>query len=284
MAPRLYSTGYNGTVRTLEQLLAWEQWQRADPEFARRLLWILDASITAGKPVGIGSIWRSEAAADREFIARHHVVPAGTPGSQEFQGKWWALNPGSAPSAPGKRSYHCDTTTGAPAPFTRRALAVDFTGNLTFVHAHAAEAGLWQSPIEGWHDQPIEIPHSRSKYVLAVHNPLKPFPLPGMPTPAPTRVLAPDPVIRIRIKNVRYSDGRTTNVAAEVGDLQHQCNFWGWRDVLGRNLVVDRQYGERSAQAVMDMQEALGIVVDGIYGPQSHGALQAFLDDMAAFS
>lgn len=277
----LYATGYNGTVRDLAGLLGWSQWQHLDPENQRRVLWILDASIVAGKPLGIGSIWRSEAAADAMFKARHYVVPAGTPRAIVAFGKHWLLIPGQAPSAPGVFSYHCETTVGAPLPFVRRSLAVDFIGNLVFLRDNAAKAGLFQFGqvnSEPWHAQPSEIPHSRRRYVLATHNPLKPWPLPGMPTPAPTRVIAPTPVLRHRVDGVSYPDGKTKNTVGETRDLQTTCNFWGWKDTLNRTLVIDDQFGPRTAEAVMTMQRAFKIEVDGLYGNQSRGALQGFLD------
>ena len=45
-----YMTGYNGTVRTKAELLAWSHWQNLDAEYQRRALAIIDASLTAGRP------------------------------------------------------------------------------------------------------------------------------------------------------------------------------------------------------------------------------------------
>lgn len=273
---RLYATGYNGTTRTLEQLLVWSQWQHLDAEYQRRALWALDASATAGSPLGIGGIFRTYDEQRRGFISRHHVVPAGTAGAIAFEGQWWLLNAGAAPLAPPGSSYHEATTPELdnPPPWSlaelQNALAIDFIGNLAWLKANAAKCGLVEFTRLGepWHAQPVEIPAGRSRYTLAKFHPLAKFTLPGMPTPGPTRVLAPTPPI--------YQGH--ANDPQEVRELQLQCNFWGWRDAMKRTLVVDGQFGPLSAQAVMAMQTALHIVSDGRYGNQSHDALQKFLD------
>lgn len=265
-----YSTGYNGTVRTLDELLAWSHWRNLDPEMARRVLALLDASIAAGRPLGIGSIFRSFEQQRNLFESRYHVISVWRPGAISWQGKWWAKNAGVAAAAPPGRSYHEATTPDL------RALAIDFTGDLKFLAENAAAYGLVEfSNVnnEPWHGQPKELPHARSRYVAATMHPLAVVPLPGVPAPAPVRIFAPKPTQRQR---------RTGNVAAEVRALQHTCNWWGWRDALGRNLIVDGDFGAKTDQAVRTMQKALSQTIDGIYGPKSAAALQRFLDAMTS--
>jgi len=267
-----YATGYSGTVRTLAELEAWSGWQGIDPEMRRRLLALMDASNVAGRPVGIGGSIRTVERQTALFLSRHHVVLWG--GCCTYQGKRYALNSGVAHAAPPGRSYHEPVTTQG------KCLAVDMIGDMRWLHENTARFGLFDftnfpGNNEPWHVQPLELPRGRSQY-----NPttmaLRPFPLPGTTTPpAPTKVYAPRPDIR----------QGANNDAAQVRNLQTMCNFWGWRDAMGRTLVVDGDYGQRSTQACIAMQRALGFTgkaVDGWYGKATAAKLQAFLDYMAA--
>ena len=263
----MYMTGYSGKVRTLAELQAWSEWQNLDPEYQRRALAIMDASIHAGRPLGIGSIFRTFARQESLFLSRHHIVSSG--GCCTYQGKRWALNAGVAHAAPPGRSYHEATTRAG------KALAIDFIGDLNFLAQYCAAYGLLQfKDVNGepWHSQPSELPKGRAQYVQATMDPLKTWPLPGYPPPpAATKVYAPVPTLR----------QGASNDPTQVRAFQMHCNFWGWRDALGRTLVVDGDYGSRSAQACISMQQAFKITADGIYGPQSQRTLQAFLDMMA---
>ena len=275
----MYATGYNGTVRTKAELLAWSQWQNADDEFRHRVLAIIDASIIAGRPLGIGSIFRSDDDADRLFLSRHHQVAFGGCCTFRKDGKRYALNAGQAHAAQGGQTYHGPTTK------LGKAVAVDFIGDLTFLKANAARYGLVefsQVNSEPWHGQPKELPNSKTRYVQATMDPLKPFLLPGDPVPAPLRVIAPAATQKQRTK-ADLLLGRK-NDPLQVKALQYACNFWGWRDALNRTLIVDGDFGSKSAQAVMAMQRALRQTVDGQYGPMTASAFQRHLDAMAAYA
>jgi len=262
----MYLTGYNGTTRTAQQLQSWSQWKGLDPEFARRILAIMDASIVAGRPLGVGGTIRTIEGQERLFLSRHYPVAKG--GCCSYRGQRFALRPDVAHAAPPGRSYH------EPVTAAGKCLAIDWIGNYRFLAENCAAYGLNEfSKInkEPWHSQPSSIPRGRSAYRPARDEPLEQIALPGAPAPAPTRVEAPTPTIR--------QGGR--NVKAEVRELQVLCNFWRWLDTTNRTLLVDGDYGPKSAQAVMAMQRALGLHVDGVYGPASARALQGFLDAMA---
>ena len=268
-----YLTGYNGTVRTRAELLAWSHWQNLDAEYQRRALALLDASLIAGRPLGIGEIFRSFAQQQATFLSRHHEVKIG--GCCSYAGKRYALNKGVAHAAPPGRSYH-EATTRA-----QKALAVDFTGDLAFLKANAAKYGLKEFSAvnnEPWHGQPADIPDARSRYVLATMDPLKSPLLPGDPLKAPVRVFAPTPTLKVRGR----LDGK--NAEGETRKLQLACNFWGWRDAMGRTLIVDDGFGDRTAQGVCSMQRTLGATVDGVYGPATARAFQRHLDAMSAIA
>lgn len=268
----MYVTGYQGQTKTLAELAEWSHWKQADIEFRRRVLAILDASIAAGRPLGVGSIFRSSAAQEALFLSRYEPHPLG---SAVWAGKRWRLKKGMSPAAPPGRSYHEATT-----PLSM-ALAVDFTGDLKFLAEHAAEYGLVEfSAVNGepWHGQPVEIPNSRRRYIASVNHPLPEFPLPAAEPVAPVKpsIPAPLPVLRVSTRKTQPKD--------QVRALQHLCNFWQWRDALGRDLIVDGDYGDKTDQSVRSMQAALKVTVDGVYGVESQWALQAFLDVMAGFA
>lgn len=276
MANNLYMTGYNGTTRDRASLLSWSHWQNMDPELARRVLALLDASIAAGRPLGIGSIFRTYEQQLSLFLSRYHVSAFGT---TTWDGKRWAKNAGVAAAAPPGRSYH-EATTG-----DNKALAIDFTGDLAWLKLNCARFGLLefsQVNSEPWHGQPTDVPKGRSSYVLLAHHPLKQLALPGIPPkPSPLKVWAPAPTQKQR---TGLFAGK--NDPVQVKALQLQCNFWGWRDVTNKQLLVDGDFGSKTAQAVMSMQRALGFTgswIDGQYGPATATRLQKHLDGMAAW-
>lgn len=259
-----YVCGWNGKTKTLEELKVWSHWVRLDPEYQRRALAAMDDSIIAGSPIGIGEIFRTHAQQDQVFRARHHIVASG--GCCTYDGHRWALNPGMAHAAPPDSSYHEATTPDG------NALAIDWLGNLKWLAENQAKYGLVPMPSEAWHKQPKEIPLGRSKYVAGLHHPLPKIVLPGQPTPAPLKIWAPKAPLIV---------GQANNVV-EAKAFQNLCNFWGWRDSMNRTLIVDGDYGQKSAQACISMQRALGLFVDGRYGAQSQAGLQKFLDNMVS--
>lgn len=278
----LYATGYNGTTRTREQLLAWSHWQNLDPELQRRVLALLDASIVAGRPLGIGEIFRSYQSQLTLFLSRYYESPIGT---TVWDGRRWMKRAGVAAAAPPGRSYHEATTPQA------KALAIDFTGDLAWLKANCDAYGLLEfSNVnnEPWHGQGKSYPKARSGYVAAQHHPLPVIDLPGLPAPKPTVIWAPNHTQMYRTAKDLLL-GRK-NDPVEVKALQYQCNFWGWRDVNGRTLLADGDFGQKTTQAVINMQLKLNewlvltnrkpITVDGQYGPTTHYIFQVFLNEM----
>lgn len=279
---RTYMTGYAGSTKDEAGLLAWGVWARFDPEFARRLKLLMDASIDAGHLCGVGGGWRSTDQQRALFLSRYHpeddsdlsgdtywryTLP--TPMYGKAAGtvvEYWEKNPSVAPAAPPERSYHESTTTDG------KCLAADMVGDLGFIRDNAAKFGLLHfGNINGelWHLQPIEIPHARRNYVRALHEPLKPLTVtvPAPPPPPRHAVVVPVPTQRLTTPNM---NGK--NVAV----LQQTMAFWGW--YRGK---ADGWFGPVTADAVKAMQRALKITVDGIYGPQSAAAYKRFAETMA---
>lgn len=225
------------------------------PEFARRLFAWLEAQ---GGLVGIGGGYR----------------PLGTQPDK----------PGFAPE--GKSFHQPQKFSANPDTYAAVDLVVVNPGG---VHraprwsevpaAKSSEAARWglhcHISTESWHEQPHEI-RGWTSWVLAGRK----DPVAGHPIPGPARrVFAPKPTQRRRLPGLGG-----LNSKAEVAALQNACNWWGWRDDHNRPLLPDGQFGALTEQAVMTMQRVVRTAPDGIYGPKSAAALQAFLDAMAALA
>lgn len=268
--PRMYMTGYSGATRDEAGLFAWAPWARFDPEFRRRLKMLMDDAIDKGFKVGVGGGWRSSDAQRDLFLSRYHREDDNNlTGSVYWNGVWWEKNDGAAPAAPPGRSYHESTTK------TGMCLAADMVGNLTYLTENCGRFGLVHfGNINGepWHLQPIEIPHSRSGYDPAKHEPLKrwevPTSPPAPPAPIPSTPVVPKPTIRLATP---YQSGK------EVMVLQRVLKFWGWY-----TSVVDGWAGPATIIGIKQMQRALKIKDDGVYGPVTAAAYKKFAEGMAA--
>lgn len=266
---RIYMTGYAGSTRTESSLLAWTVWQRFDPEFRRRLKALMDASIDAGHPVGIGGGWRSTEAQRNLFLSRYHKEDdRDLTGSVYWNQQWWEKNDGAAPAAPPGVSYHESTTRDGLC------LAVDMIGDLTWMTANCGKFGLIHfGNINGekWHLQPAEIPHSRRNYSASLHEPLPVWPMssvaPTPPSPPKPIVVVPQPTIRLREP---YQSGKN------VASLQQVMTFWGWY-----KSAVDGWAGPKTIEAIKAMQKTLRLTQDGVYGTITAAAYKKFAEQMA---
>jgi len=276
---RMYMAGYNGSTLTEAALNVWNPWVRIDPEFRRRLKLLMDASIDAGKQVGIGGSWRSSSSQLNLFLSRYTPEDDGdltgdTYWPYTLNGKlvdYWEKKPNVAPAAPPGLSYHESTTKAG------HCLAVDMVGDLSFVHQNVGKFGLIHfGNINGepWHIQPYEIPHSRRSYNSTIHEPLKVFqstaPVPQPPKPAKPVVVVPVPTLRL-----------TSPITAnkEVLKLQQICTFWGWY-----TSKCDGWFGVQTEYAVKKMQTALKITADGVYGPVTAAAYKKFAETITAIA
>jgi hypothetical protein len=263
MMDKMYMTGYSGAKRTENGLLAWSVWARFDPEFRRRLKMLMDASIAAGRPVGIGGGWRASLTQKVGFLDRHEKVLFG--GCCKFEGARYKLKKGRAHMAPPGMSYHESTTKDG------KCLAVDMVGDMKWMTAHCEKYGLIHfGNVNGeeWHLQPIEIPHSRSRY-SSKYEPLKPWAEEVPPPPAPPKerpTIIPEPVIELLTP---YMSGK------KVAVLQQVLTFWGWYP-----HTVDGWAGPKTIEGIKKMQEALKVKVDGIYGPVTATAYAKWLSEM----
>lgn len=257
----MYMVGYAGQTMTLAQLHLWNQYVLMEPEFARRVMAMIDASIAEGHPMGIGNTWRSTVAQRNLFLARHHVSPNGT---ITFEGQQWALNVGAAPSAPPGQSYHEAT---APVEAPKFCLAIDFIGDTAWGEANAARFGLVTfGKINGepWHAQPAEIPHGRSGY-NASYEPLGSTSAIPVPTP-------PKPIIVVPKPDIHSGDANS-----EVRNLQAIMQFWGW---YPKTSKCDGVCGPVTVWGIAVMQTALKQKADGWYGKQTAAAYLWFATGM----
>lgn len=262
---RQYMTGYSGAKRTENSLLAWSVWDRFDPEFRRRLKMLMDASIDAGKPVGVGGGWRSSITQKAGFLDRHDKVLFG--GCCRFEGVRYKLKKGRAHMAPPGLSYHESTTTAG------KCLAADMVGDMKWMMANCEKYGLIHFAnvnSEPWHLQAIELPRGRSGYNPKKHEPLKPWADYVPPPPVPPKnppLIVPEPVIELRKP---YMSGK--NIAV----LQQILTFWGWYP-----HTVDGWAGPKTIDGIKKMQEALKVKVDGIYGPKTAAAYKLWLEKVS---
>lgn len=172
--------------KTLAELELTPTWARLDPEVRHRLVAMFDAAAETGVDLGLGGGWRSSDVQLAAALVRHYVVASG--GCCTYNGLHYALRPHMAHAAFPSRSYH--ETTDADG----EAFAADLIGDLVWMNRNCWRFGLVhfaQINDEPWHVQPVELPHSRSKYTgqeLAV------WPLPSItPPPAPLAPPAPAP-------------------------------------------------------------------------------------------
>ena len=264
-----YMAYYSGKRYTLDELRATSMWQGFDHEYADRLMELMDLSIAEGHPVGIGGGIRPPPSQLNLFLSRHHVVTNG--GCCVYNGKKYALNPKTAHAAPPNLSYHEPTTPEG------KALAGDLIGDMAWNMANCHRVGFihfGRINGESWHDQPYELPHSRRQYIPALHSPLKDFHpdtsmlLPPKP-PAPF-VLVPSASMRVQTPML---------TGKNVADLQHLMAFWGWF-----KGTADGAFGAQTAQGVKNLQTALHIKADGVYGPDTEAAYRWFATSMSGLA
>lgn len=273
---RIYMVGYNGATVDEAALSVWNPWIRIDPELRRRLKAIMDASIDAGKQVGIGGSWRSSSSQLSLFLSRY--IPEDDSNftgdvywPYTLNGKYvdyWEKKPNVAPAAPPGLSYHESTTRSGMC------LAVDMVGDLSFITQNVGKYGLIHFGNingESWHLQPYEIPHSRKNYNANIHEPL---PVYQINTPSPQPPKPPAPIVVVPIPTLRLTSPVTGN--KEVLKLQQLMSFWGW--YKSKN---DGWFGPATADAVKKMQKALKITADGVYGPATAQAYKKFATTMS---
>ncbi len=122
---------------------------------------------------------------------------------------------------------------------------------------------------EPWHIQPVEISTSRHWAVTSPNVPV--FNLPGQPSPESLPDV-PTPTLK------RGSAG------PEVRELINVLKFWKWYPAPFMDDSNDGKFGRRTEAGVRNMQIALKIKNDGIYGPRTAKALQLHIKAMGGIS
>lgn len=254
MIDTLYPTGYGTELVTMAELRRRHE-PNMHPEDAARLFPFL---ASCGGLVGIGGGYRADGTQpDRPGFAKEgqsfHQL-------QQFTGqprRWYTAQDLVVRNETAGGRHRAPRWSEIPAPKSATAIAWGLHCNVY--------------PSEPWHLQPIELGGWRT-WTLRGRPDLRS----GYPIPARPRQMAPRPTQRRRLI------GQLGNSPAEVAALQNVCNWWGWRDDHGRQLLPDGKFGALTGQAVASMQRTLNVADDQVYGPATAAALQAFLDGMAA--
>ena len=219
-----------GTRLTRAQLEAQTTVAYVDIEHWRRTIALMEEAAKQGVPLGPGTGWRANQPDKPGF------APNGNSNHQGFM--------------------------------TREAVAFDMVPNTSWnwMEANCSRFGLRtfrNVNDEPWHQQPKEIPASRSwrqePWDLARFN------LPG-PPPAPR---VPRPVLK------RGSSGLGTR------RLINHLKFWKWYPAAWMNDKNNGEFGRRTARGVRNMQRALKVPVTGVYDRRTARALRNFLTAMA---
>ena len=87
------------------------------------------------------------------------------------------------------------------------------------------------------------------------------------PEPPPTGTYVHD----IPLPTLAYGDS-----GPQVTHLINDLKFWGWYPVQYLGDVNDGQFGSRTQSGVRNMQAELGVQQDGVYGPVTAGAYDAW--------
>ena len=67
------------------------------------------------------------------------------------------------------------------------------------------------------------------------------------------------------------------NTGKQVGYLQKDLNYLGFKGKNGKSLTVDEDFGTNTEYAVRAFQKKHGLVVDGIYGSKSKAKMKSLL-------
>lgn len=249
--------GYSGNRKTELEYLAWTNWQRVDPELARRVMALMKFAASRGKDLGAGGTWRSTEGQEKLFRSRYYASPTGKTywKAPNGDGPWWNKRAGVAAAAPPGKSFHEASTSAG------KCLALDMVGDMVFMGAHLNEFGLYTFQSEPWHVQPRGIPSARASYQL--YGPLDVWALPQIENP----VVLPLPTLKEGDKN------------NQVTLLQNVITFWQWD-----KLSADGWFGPKTKEGVKKMQTALGgLTADGIYGPKTAAKYEQFVLQMRNF-
>lgn len=242
---------------TLDKLRSFRTFRGLHPKMRDRVIGLIEAS---GGSVGLGQGLRPVTQQLQLFLSRHVPDPNG---KHRYDGKRWRRLPGMAAAAPPGRSMH------------ELGLAADLVGDMGWIQDNAARFQLQTFAnvnSEPWHVQPGELPRGRSAYG---RNPAwgmppwdgssSPSVSPNAEPPAPDssadEVLKLTPAFRPRPGD----EGAAVEVMLEA--------------LIAREALPDEassrdgRYDSDDEDVVRSFQEAAGLVVDGLVGPQTWGSL-----------
>ncbi len=207
--------------------------------------------------VGLGQGLRDPKQQLQMFLSRHVPDPSGT---FNFDGKRWSRLPGMAAAAPPGGSMH------------EIGLAADMTGDMGWLRDNVARFDMQTFEHvndEPWHVQPKELPRGRSAYEKQPTWGLPPWG--GSGASATPSALGSTMV-------VTSSTPLTPALSARPGDTGPAVVVL-LEALIANGLLPDSSvsrdgvYGQEPTRIVEEFQRSRGLVIDGMVGPQTWGAL-----------
>ncbi|MDJ0770575.1 MAG: peptidoglycan-binding protein [Ilumatobacter sp.] len=227
------------------------------PKMRDRIQRLMEAS---GGKVGLGQGLRDPKQQLQLFLSRHYVDPNG---KYSYDGKKWSRHQGVAAAVPPGRSMH------------EIGLAADLVGDMGWVRDNAARFDLQTFEHvnnEPWHVQPTELPRGRSSYQRDPEWGMPPWDGAGGADASPSTPGGS------ASGGAAAGGALTPALRARPGDTGPAATVM-IEALIARELLADADasrdgsYDQADRQIVEDFQRSGNLVVDGIVGPQTWGAL-----------
>jgi hypothetical protein len=227
----------------------------------------------SGNPAGMGTMLTWNEMLTKSTVNKLHpevrrrfkalIEYAASQGKPLGCGTGWRVQPANKPgfAKPGN-SYH----EGFPANgVAGNAMAIDTVPNVSWpwLESNCGKFGFRtfrNVNNEPWHIQPVEIRTSRNYATTAPALPA--FNLPGTPAKPAGLPDVPTPTLKLG------------SAGTEVAELIFNCKWWKW---LPANYVNDARFTTAVKTGVVNMQKAMKLQADGVYGPKTATAYQGLL-------
>jgi peptidoglycan hydrolase-like protein with peptidoglycan-binding domain len=245
---------YGDQRATIDNIVSSKTFQGMHPRMQELVRALIEASDGS---VGLGQGLRDPKQQLQMFLSRHVPDPNG---SHTYDGKRWSRLPGMAAAAPPGSSMH------------EIGLAADMTGDMGWLRDNVARFDLQTFENvnhEPWHVQPAELPRGRSAYEKQPAWGLPPWS--GSGETATPSALGSVPAITSSAPLTPAFIARPGDTGPAVVVLLEALIANGL--LPDSSVTRDGIYGPEPTRIVEEFQRSRGLVVDGMVGPQTWGAL-----------